>query len=228
MKLNDIYTQLSSGELRQLFLRDIDNPLAGVKEEMFPQLLPSIQLGLTELHKRFALREGHMTVPLVSGEKTYPLVPTSDVVLKVEHVYGVYGQEPYRLVLDELRNPEAVRMSTLNSLMIPTDEEQAPWLKETTELAVVYRADHPKINAAVANAAPLAVTIDLPMSHLEALCFYVASRIHNPMGMTPGAMHEGNNYFQRFLESVQTLKNQNLELDSDDDCNGKLYSRGFV
>ena len=50
MTLQDIYDQLSFGELRQLFLsgNDIDEMSEGMSEEQFKRVLPSVMLGLTE------------------------------------------------------------------------------------------------------------------------------------------------------------------------------------
>jgi hypothetical protein len=98
---------------------------------------------------------------------------------------------------------------------VPTDSEQAPWLLETTNLAVVYRADHPKISSYLASASPLSTEIYLPVSHLEPLLYFVASRVFNPMGMDPGAMHEGNNYFAKYEGACLQLENWGLRIDSD-------------
>lgn len=250
MTLEDIYTQLSFGELRQLFLAgtDIDDPDAGMPKEHFAKLLPSISLGLTELYKRFFLREGHLTLELVPNKATYVLMPKfaesntksaepvkylkdmdspfQDDLFKVERVYGTYREEEYEIPLNEIGNTWALRTTSYNTLLVPTDAEVALWLKETTELHIVYRANHPVMSKHLANAAPMLVEVELPPTHLEALCFYVASRIQNPLGMVPGSMHEGNNYFSRFLASVEELKMQNFEID-DDAVNFKLTGRGF-
>lgn len=250
MTLDDIYTQLSFGELRQLFVAgtDIDQSPEGMPSESFGKLLPSIKLGLTELHKRFFLREGHLYVERVDGKVLYPITPKfaesntrsrepvkyikdaempfQNDLFKIERVYGVLAGEEYEIPLNEIGNPEAIRTPNYNTLLLPDNVERAPWLAESPVLHVVYRANHPEIPEYLANASPMSVEIHLPPTHLEALCFYVASRYHNPLGMDPGAMHEGNNYFSRFMAAVEELKLQNYEID-DDAVNDKLYSRGF-
>ena len=255
MTLQDIYNQLSYGELRLLFLggKDIDNPnTTGMPIESFLQLLPSVQLGLSELHKRFALREGHFDLIIQSNagilQKTYLLtddyavsnvtpnsvvryindaeMPFTNNLHKVLRCFGTYNAAPWEIALNEVANPAAIRTSSWNSITIPTDSELAPWLLETDTIEVVYRANHPEINHYIANSAPLVTPIYLPDTHLEPLLFYIASRVYNPVGMTPGAMHEGNNYWQKFEQSCAQLKLNNYEIDNDS-LNDKLIKNGF-
>ena len=250
MTLEDIYTQLSYGELRMLFLsgKDIDNAnRGGMPLESFMQLLPSIQLGLTELHKRFALREGYFDLLLMPTVRTYSLtadyaisassanpvryiddseMPFTGNLHKVLRCYGTEDDREIEIPLNEISNPRAIRTPTFNSLTLPTDRELAPWLVETSLLHVVYRANHPEINKYIANDAPLITEIYLPQSHLEPLLYYVASRVFNPIGMVPDSVHEGNNYMQKFEQSCARLKMDNYEIDQDS-VNDKLMYRGF-
>lgn len=254
MTLEDIYNSLSFGELRMLFLsgKDIDNPnRSGMPIESFMQLLPSIQLGLTELHKRFALREGHFWLDItpniamsgatytITGEHTKSANPTSplayiddlempfsDNLLKIVRCYGEQNNIPIELPLNEIADPGAIRTRTFNSLTIPTDATTATWLTETDRIQVVYRANHPEINKYIANEAPLITDIYIPHSHLEALLYYVASRVFNPIGMVPDSVHEGNNYAQKFEQACASLSAYNYQQDQDA-VNEKLNFRGF-
>ena len=238
MILNDIYLQLSHGELRQLFMaNDPDTPDQPMSEESFQKLFPTIDLGLTALHTRFKLREGSLQVELQQAQTQYKLTmdfaesnnrsrepvkyikdqsnPFQDDLIQVERVYGTLGGEEYEIPLNKLNDSCAIRTSKLNTLVIPSDPEKAPWLDETTELKVVYRQNHPKLNAILANSSPLATEIDLPVTHLEPLLYFVASRQLNPMGMDPGAMHEGNNYFAKYEHACQRLEDEGIELSID-------------
>ena len=249
MTLQDVYDQLSYGELSQLFAASagIDDVEGAMPSSSYPKILPSIQLGLTELHKRFFLREGQFYLELQPFTRAYLLSnkfaesnsrstadkyildtdePFSDNLFKVERLLGTYREEVYEIAMNERGDPSSLMTSRYDRLIVPTDPELAPWLKETTQIDVRYRADHPAINTALANAAPSTIEIELPPTHLEALLFYIASRLHNPLGMTPETTHEGNNYFQRFLASCEELKMQNYEIDEGDD-NTKLWERGF-
>lgn len=234
MKLQDIYNQLAYGELRLLNIGsgDIDAETDGFPEASFIKILPTVQLGITELHKRFTLREGRVTIPLVDGQSTYVLTKKlsapedfEENLLKIERIYGTYRDQDYEIPLNKISNPQAIRTTSFNTLLIPDDSEKAPWLKETSSLKVVYRADHPKININLAQAAPLAVDIDLPVTHLQALLYFIASRMHNPMGMND-QIHDGNNYAQKFQQEVQNLSLMNYEVDDDED-NQRITDHGW-
>ena len=133
----------------------------------------------------------------------------------------------YDIPLDEIDNTESIRKSSLNTLIVPTDVLLAPWLEETTALDIKYRADHPAISTPLANAAPLVTEIELPATHLWPLCLFVASRLHNPIGMTPGAMHEGNNYAIKYEQACQELKDLGMHLQTDT-ANTRLRDNGWV
>lgn len=222
MKLQDIYDQLAYGEFSNIsWGHDLDAPEGGMPEEAFKKLVPTVQLGLTELHKRFLLREDEVTIPLVAEKSTYILLrkvdaPESfaDNLNKIERVYGTVGGKSYEIPLNKRDNAASIRTSGFQTLIVPTDIKAAPWLKETTELRIVYRADHPKISTAVAGSAPLAVTIDLPGTYLEALLMYMASRVSNPKGASEG-FHEGNNYAAKFEAACALLNSLNYAIDED-------------
>lgn len=227
MKLQDIYDQLAYGEFSKVrWGSDLDSLEEGMPEESFARLVPTVQLGLTELHKRFLLREDEVIVPLVADKTSYVLsskkdAPSSfaDNLNKVERIYGKNSNgDPIELKLNKRDNWGAIKTSGYRTLLVPTDVELAPWLEFTTELRIVYRADHPKISSAIAGAAPLAVDIDLPGTHLEALLWYMASRVNNPSGATEG-FHEGNNYAAKFEAACALLDTLNYEIDEDaEDC----------
>lgn len=228
MLLKDIYDQLAYGELRELKLggSGIDAIGDGIATVNYPRLLPHVILGLTSLHSKCALKEGTLAVPLVPLQVSYAVLPTAGDLLKIERVYGVWNEEEYEIPLNQIGKDDSIRTPSYNSMIIPSDTELAPWLLETTSLNVKYRADHPAINQALANASPLVTPIELPSSHLEALCYFIASRLHNPIGMTPGAMHEGNNFAQKYEMAVAQLNGLGLQVDQDAP-NERLYNKGF-
>ena len=200
MTLDDIYNQLGHGELRELFVggKSIDEPSWGITAENYPILFPSVQLGLTELHKRFLLRAEEVIVPLVTNQTSYVITVPS--LFKIERVYGTYREKEYEIPMNEPTTLEAIRNTSYNSLLVPTD--------------------------AVAAVTPANVDIELPLVYMEPLLLYIASRIHNPIGLT-NEFHNGNNYAAKFEASIAQLKSQNYEIDSSD-MGDLLYDRGFV
>lgn len=250
MLLNDIYDQLAYGELRQLVLGsgEIDSAVVGLPPENYHRLLPFVKAGLTELHKRFALRESSFAVALQPDKVSYHLTPAFaqsngasaepvkyiidtdeafvDNLMRVERVYGTYRAEEYKIPLNALLDKEAIRTPRYDMLVIPSDTEKAPWLLETTSLKVVFRADHPPIDTATANATPESTPIYLSSTYLEALTFYIASRATNPHGASD-TFHDGNNYAAKFEQAVMQLKEYNFDLD-EDEGHTKFADRGWA
>ena len=236
MILSDLYNQLARGELRELAIggATIGGQTNGILPADYPRLLPHIQMGLTSLYTRCSLKEGTVVVPLALPRASYILAVDHDVplnwaddLLMIERVEGVYLGEAVELPLDDLEDPGSIRKPAANMLMVPTDVVVAPWLKETTDLVVRYRANHPAIDPYLANAAPIAVEIELPMTHVEALCLFVASRLINPLGMTPGSMHEGNNYAMKYEAAVAALNDLGMHQRAHSQ-NTRLVRNGWV
>ena len=235
MTLQDIYDQLAFGELRDLKIggSGINSPGEGITKENFIRLLPSIQRGLGVIHTRCPLKEGTVALTLVPGKVSYTIALKQDApatfqedLLKIERIYGTLNECKYEIPLDDLDDLNAIRCTSLNSLVVPDDTETAPWLLETTVLDVKYRANHPSISVPIANASPLTTQIYLPVSHLNALLLFVASQMMNPVGMTPGAMHEGNNYAMKFEREMVVLQDLGMRLDADS-RNTRLSDNGW-
>lgn len=226
MKLSEVFDQLSYGELAQ-----IDLGGAGIGEEHWDRLLASVNLGLTELHKRFLLKEGRVVVALQPGKTTYVLdskyalsdvdhptltkylqdsvdEPFQNDILKIERIYDSLDNEL------GLNNPGDLidrarfncRTPNYNTLVVPAE-------LMGSQVSVVYRANHPLLRKEDSFFDPAEVEVNLPYSHLEALLYYVASRIMNPIGMT-SEFHDGNNYAMKFEQACAVLEQQNFRVDS--------------
>lgn len=219
MQLSEIFEQLSYGELAQLNLAGADGAIA---PENYAKLLAHINMGLTELHKRFLLKEGELTIPVVGGTYVYPLAAAD--VIKIERVYALVDGEYQELELNNntdafLLPAYSVRTPDYKTLIISTT-------LVTTELKVVYRATHLQLVKEVGYFNPKSVVVSLPYSHLEALLYYVASRLMNPIGMSQ-QFHDGNNFAAKFEQSCMQLENQNLKVDQST-CNTRLERNGWV
>jgi hypothetical protein len=240
MYLSDIFDQLAYGELRQVFIDTSSlEGSEGIPKEKKRNLFHSIKLGLTELHKRFLLLEKELVVSVIPGKQTYVMdmryadsnqksndairyindqtEPFKNDLMKIERVLDSSG---YEFAINQINNPKAVRVTSYNCLTIPDDYTESTF-------KVVYRADHPDIPWFMAENAAGTVTVNLPSTHLEALLLYVASRVTNPTGMIADTVHEGNNYYSKFLASCDQLKQGGYELDRMED-NTRLRSNGWV
>lgn len=238
MNLQEIFDHLSGSELSQMSLGGGEE---GINEGNWERVLNAVNLGLTELHKRFLLREGRVTVAMQPGLRTYlldqkhavsdyenPLAtkylmdslddPFLGDVMKIERVYDAKGME---LWLNSGNHPEgSIRTPAYNMMVVP---DTLP----VQELTVVYRAKHPKLVKEQGYFNLEEQQVDLPDVYLEALIYYVASRLVNPTGVGATGFHEGNNYAAKFEAScayLDSMEFQNKELEE----NNRLRRNGWV
>lgn len=234
MKLQEVFDQLTYGELSQLSIGGGEQGV--IAPANYDRVLAHINLGLTALHKRFCLKEGQVTLEVLPGVTRYQLhskyavngknsrelvryikdtaaAPFKDDVHKVERVYADSG---YEFVMNDVDDPLSVRTTSSTMLEIPelvaSPTGQTPDDLNTEFLKVVYRANHPMIRTVDGELDPTLVEVDLPYSHLEPLLLFVASRAHTPTGMV-GEFNSGNNYMQKYEMSCQEIERTNLVID---------------
>ena len=247
------YGELSQVEQGGLQNTDENGDSApGMNESQVQRTLGHVQLGLTALYKRFRLREKQVNIRLVPDKVNYVLkaefvasntasdvinrylIDTDDpfdaVLLKVEDVFAVnpnpladkYERE-HKLPLNRPGNMHTVKTPSMHILQIP---DHFGLEYEPEELRVVYRASHPTLDQYTAVAAPIAIPIELPTTHLQALLYYVASRVMNPIGMVQ-EFHSGNSYYAKYESECQRLELENLQID-DQAENHHFHTQGFI
>lgn len=248
MKLQEIFDQLRYGELSQVA---IGGGAAGdVSVDDYPKLTAHIQLALTALYKRFALKEGRLIVELMPGQVLYQLKndfavnnedseeplryliddpddPFSNDILKVERVLTSEGLD---LALNDPADEYSVSTPKTLVLRVPEDiadqvADLPDWL-QTDTLELVYRANHTALVPADGDIDPAIIEVDLPTSYLEPLLYYVASRVYNPIGIGQ-EFNSGNTWYAKYEAACQDLEAQNLQIDRGATYS-RLSSRGFV
>lgn len=247
MNLKEIFDQLTYGELSQI---SIGGGAAGqIRPEDYAKLVAHTNLGLTALYKRFNLKVGRFTIELQSGLLTYQLnsaycksntrskaplkyiddtaAPFKDNLLKVEYVFAETGFE------FSVNNPvDLLSMNTPSQrvLTVPADIvaklDTLPDELKTDTLEVVFRANHPKILTDEGEIEPEETELELPETHVDALLYYIASRVHTPAGIG-GEDNTGNLYFQKYEMACQELENQNLQIDKGAQYN-RIEKNGWV
>lgn len=238
MKLSEVFSQLTYGELSQLNLGGSE--VGAIEPKNYAQVVAHVNMGLLSLYKRFNLKEGRLMFTLEAGKTHYPLNTSEDVlftvaageeefaddILKVERVYTAAG---FELGLNDLEDVYACMTPSNSMLRVPAaiaaQSMDLPDQLKTTALTVVYRAKHPMI-VATSSFSPSRVELELPYTHLEPLLLYVASRVHNPIGMT-NEFHAGNSYAAKFEQACQQLEVQNLRVDQGSQSN-RLQRNGWV
>jgi hypothetical protein len=249
MLLNEIFAQLADGELSQTHLNAIDTT------PKISQVVNHLNLGLADLFKRFFLREGRLMVQLLENQYLYPLdlyhavsntdsaVPLdkrfildspgalfANDLLKIEKVLTPAG---FALALDDGHDKWALTTTDTKppTLRVPAgiinQSLELPDELKTTQLEVVYRARHPKIDVGAPGFSAAAYEVMIPDSHLQALLYYVASRVLAPLGMGQAEGITSTNYWKRYELECASLTNAGLRLQQIEG-HDKLRDRGFA
>lgn len=245
MKLSEIFTQLSHGELSQMNLGGSGSGV--IEDAAYDRLVSCINLGLSALHTRFPIRHGQLTLNFIADKVLYPIhsryaesstssedkyimdsaSPYLDDLMKVEKVYTLEGQ---RLSLNDEADDYSVSTPSMTTIMVPIDLVNrisgTPDEYVTAGLVVHYRAAHPYLPAGVGMYRANTVDIELPYQYLEALCYFVASRINNPMGMT-NEFHAGNSYAAKYEMACMALERDNIRVDQVSQPN-RIERNGWV
>lgn len=214
MKLQDIFTQLSVGEFSQL--RIGGEEMGVINDVNKGAVIAHINLGLTSLYRRFNLKQGKTSIMITQDQDMYTIAGD---VLKIERVLTPDGAE---FGLNDASDELACATPTMNTLRVPekviNPTDETPDWALTTLLKVYYKAGHPKVTEDT-------VDLELPDSHLEALLYFIASRVHNPIGMS-NEFHAGNNYAQKYELACQELERMNMRIDVGQTSN-RLRQKGF-
>lgn len=245
MKLEELFSHLAFSELSQL--AGIDPVTGLIKESHYDKVLSAINLGLTALHSRFFIKEEVLTVKLIGGKYTYRLhssgtvssgnpnayildtvaEPFRDTLLKVEQIYADTG---YEFPLNDASHKWSIHTPSIASLLVPdavvNGDADVPEELVTTQLKVVYRANHKVMPLGYNGYNAGLVEIDLPYNFVEALLYYVGSRLHNPMGMV-NEFNAGNNYAAKYERECARIEQNNVRVDQDSQ-NSKLIRNGWV
>lgn len=234
-KLSQIFEQLTQGELSQVAIGGKE--LGQVQEEDFRALGNHVLLGLTALYKRFDLKRGRITVELQADKTSYPLqsryavqgknspelvryikdtvdLPFTDDILKILTISTDAGDE---FSLNDYTDVFSIVTPTLESIRVPIDvvnpPTNLPEQYKTSNLTIDYQANHPNFMPKVGFYDPERTNIELPASHTMALLYFVASRVHNPIGMGQ-EFNAGNNWAARYEQECQRLEDEGAEIDS--------------
>lgn len=221
MILLDILKDLTYGELAglaigNLVMEEFDNE---PDPHQYERIVSYINLGLTEIYKRFFLRSREIDIQQYEQLNTYKLHsdfaqsnvaslepikyivdtaddPFQDDILKVEEVYD---EEGTKLSLNDITDEYSVYTPAYNIIQIP-------YPSDTATCSVQYRANHPKIPVALTTD-PATVEVEIPNSLYIALLQYVGYRanlLSNP--------ERSVDYWQQFEKSCAHVDRLGLEV----------------
>lgn len=249
MKLAEIFSQLTYGELSNLNLGG--NKVGEIPEESYKAIANHVNMGLTALFTRFNLKEGRFKLALIDDQVTYPLLsqyavsnvkskelvkyiidtvqePFKDDIIKIEHVLTPHN---IAISLNTGYHPYVCATPTSTTLRVPPvlidgSMNLPEYLRGVKELIVIYRANHIKLDPDVGAFDPAKIEIQLPNAFLQALLYYVASRVNNPIGLGQ-EFNAGNTYAAKYERECQMLENKGVDID-ENTYHTKLADRGFA
>ena len=244
MKLQEVFDQLKGSELSQLSIGGQDQGVINKKNQFI--VVNALNLGLTNLHTRFSLKENNLKLLLIPGKYQYLLksayaLDNAESTEKVRYIEGtfadnlvkvggVFTENDYELELNTRRKYACSTPNTL-SIAVPApivDQHiDIPSYLQTDALNIVYRANHPKIGPDEFGDFDLdEIEVDLPYPYLEPLLYFVASRVHHPVGLA-GDTQMGASYFAKYEQACQRLQTSNVAVDQGAG-NDRLIRNGWV
>lgn len=206
MKLSYILEMLASAELSNLHL--VDESKLDIKPDKVPIVLRSINSGLNDLHTRFLIAKNIVEIPVIAGENTYEII--ADDFIELLNVY-----------IDDIPMVSNTHFTLLNVNRFILREK----LGILSTLRVEYKAKH-----RVLTEVDLAMdaNVNLPDSHLNALLYFVASKLYtSAVNQLDGDLNEGAAYMRKFMDEVSLLENQGIDVEELEPMNN-FNSRGFV
>jgi len=235
MLLSDFFEQLTYGEFSQLYLGGTEDD-TGILAENYPKVISHINLGLTELHKRFPLKLEEVQIQQYAAISSYVLEedytvsvgtqgtkyildaanPFTNTVLRIEKVYDDIEEEYY--LLNDDQDEDSLTTTAFNTIKVPTP-------LNTNTMTVTYRSTHDKI--VVAGLVPSTTELGIPDSLIESLIYYVASRAHSSLATLDTGVNEGNVYLAKFEASIAKVTELSL-ITNVNRSNRKIWNNGWA
>ena len=211
MKLSKIFETLAASEV---FTYEMADEGGDILPRYRRRITTLINSGLSDLYQRFSIKEGVLNLVVTKDVQHYVLSADVLEVLRMTTPEGkVYNLNsvtssltpttgPYGNVSPYSSNPSLCHAS-YNELFF----SHVPC---TGVYRIVYKVDATHISLdAIDTIDPKTVEIPLPLTYLNALCYYVAAKVYNPAGAESVArsmFHEGNNWRSMYEEECNRLK----------------------
>lgn len=207
MKLSTVFSQLETSELNQLSC--IDQTTKKIKADKYKAIVDVMNQGLVDLHTRFDLRIGRVVVPID------PSVGVYDMSAFDPTVKGRFLQ--LHRVIDECAREVRVNDMSENSInfrsqMVFEVPEHMRTVHPLKQLNISYRALPTKVGGCYDDIDPEFEDVDLPVAYMWALCLYIASRLHTPVGLQDGT-YRVNAFLGLYQAECSRLSDAGMDLD---------------
>lgn len=207
MKLSFVFSQLQGSELAQLSL--VDPETGQIKSEKYRKIVDAINLGLIDLYGRFLLKIGTVTVPIEADAEVYNLaLVDKKVPAKMIQIHRVIDQDGREIPYNDFSVAHSVHFTEKTVMHVPKHLRQCHNL---TSITVQYKSMPKQTDPCDDYIDPDFMEVDIDYQYVKALCYFVGSRMHAPVGLQD-ATYQPNAFFSMYNAECQRLEDENFEL----------------
>ena len=211
MKLSKIYETLAASEVFTYELADEDGDILPRHRRRITTLINS---GLSDLYQRFSIKEGVLDLEVTEDKQHYILDGDVLEVIRMTTPEGkVYSLNNVTSSLSPTTGPYGNVSHHANHSSLCHASYNELFFSHVPSAGVyriVYKGDASHIDLdTIATINPKTVEVPLPLTYLNALCYFVAAKVYNPAGAESVArsmFHEGNNWRSMYEEECARLK----------------------
>lgn len=235
--LDELFTLLATGEFSNISLSR--NSTGGINESEYAKVIGHINLGMVELYKRFKLMENELTLSVTPERALYFLaddriitVPAGTIdqyitltseqtYLNIIEVTGAFDTDGNELTMNNRFSTPSIQQQGLNVLKISK-------VTEALSMNIVYQA-HPTKIVLDDDFDPKTYLLYISDVIIEALLYYVASRIYKPTGGNNSTANADKSisYQQQYELSCQKIDLFGLGIQNCDSEN-KFETQGWA
>lgn len=175
-----------------------------------------LNMGLIEIHKRFAVKVEEHIVTLIEGTSLYPLPADFMYALTA---YGETSEtdvgEVAEVSINDATDPFSVFIPSYKQIQVPLTATGAYVSLTYVAKPLSYDVDD------------LAEELDLPDTLVEPLLHYIGYKAH--LGIRGDAQSENNAHFYRFEKACDKARELGVAVPMDPlDMGTRIHNRGFV
>lgn len=208
MTIQEIIDTANYSELQQLSLKGNNEAIVSF-----------MNLGIIELHKRFALDTSEVLIELgVDGDvdNPYTMISATEYQLPsdIMHVIASYEEDGSNIPFNDETNPYSIYTTAWNKI-------QVPLLGDNTSISIIY-----KPNPTTYTINDLANSIALPIQLIDPLLMYIGYKAHASVTNNTTAESESNILYNRFEAACKRV--EDLGLLPTDSYNSSVEDKGFM
>ena len=210
MKLSTIFETLAASEV---FTYEMADEGGDILPKYRRRITTLINSGLSDLHQRFSIKEGLIDLEVTKDKQHYVL---SDDVLEVLRMITPEGKVYNLNSVTSQLSPSTGPYGNVSNISNPSlchasyNELFFSHVPLPGVYRIVYKGDATHISLdGIDTTDPKTIEIPLPLTYLNALCYYVAAKVYNPAGaqsIARSMFHEGNNWRSMYEDECNRLK----------------------